>query len=101
MTKSKQNLDPLKTDWNKMANDLHKKNNRWLNIFIGASAYLIGLCSGVYLIDFLDSMNSKTNKTIVAKDQTSATLMVVGMNALNDELYDEYELREMLSKANL
>lgn len=63
-------------------------------VFLGG--YLVGRAS-----------RSKPKRTVykpgtyVDGDRTSSVLMSVGMQALVDGLYDEYELEDILSKSNI
>lgn len=65
----------------------------------------------VFLGGYLIGRSSRSRKqpkrqvlkagTYVDGDRTSSVLMSVGMQALVDGLYDEYELEDILSKSNI
>ena len=71
-------------------------------IGIAVCIYIAGVISGIKLVDWIDSLEPIQEYEIeVDSTATSATLMVVGMNALNDGIYDDYEIQQMLTRANI
>ena len=93
------------TEWAKYYNERVKKWQRGQNlctIGLAACMFALGIGCGMLFEDWLDSHEEvDENGLCLDSQRTSATLMVVGMNALNDELYDEYEIHQMLKKAEL
>lgn len=70
---------------------------------IVAFASTLSFFFGILITDsyWRDKMNGKEYKpgTYVDAQQTANVLCTVGMHALNDGLYDEYELEEMLQES--
>lgn len=79
-------------------------NNRQKAGLIGVGMiWLSGLLTGI-IIATLPAPKPKENPmkpgVYVNSDPTGYILYTVGLHALEDEIYDEYELEEMISKAN-
>ena len=77
----------------KIMNDKQKAGMIWL------SGFIVGM-----IIASLPAPKPKMSPVkpgvYVNSDPTGYILYTVGLHALKDEIYDEYELEEMISKAN-
>lgn len=68
-----------------------------------ASAMLFGFGCGVWALDFVQNINSQKSQRIkpgvyVNGGMTSTALIAIGLHALKDNLYDTYELHDILKE---